>query len=144
MDREALLAKARAAAQHAYVPFSQFRVGAALVVLDERGKEHVVTGCNVENASYGLSFCAERNALSTAVTQFGAAPSSKPQITQIALACIDAPADADVSLRAPCGACRQWMAELAPNAEISIDTYSRTLSLEDLLPFAFRLEPSLR
>ncbi len=142
MDREALLARARAAARHAYAPYSRFRVGAALVVIDERDKEQVVTGCNVENASYGLSFCAERNALSTAVTQFGAAPAGKPRVTQIAISCIDAPDDADVSFRAPCGACRQWIAELAPTAEIILDSYAQTLSLDDLLPLAFRLDAS--
>ncbi len=139
MQRELLLSKARDAALHAYAPFSRFRVGAAVVVVDVNGDEHVITGCNVENASYGLSFCAERNALSTAVSEFGVAPEGKPRITQLAVACIDAPPDAGVALRSPCGACRQWIAELAPDAEILIDTYDTSLSLEDLLPFAFRL-----
>lgn len=142
MQRDLLLSQARAAAQHAYAPFSRFRVGAALVVVDEHDEEHIVTGCNVENASYGLSLCAERNALSTAVAQFGVESGGKPQITQLAVACIDAPPDAGISLRSPCGACRQWIAELAPDAEILIDSYDASLSLEDLLPYAFRLEDS--
>lgn len=139
MDRELLLDKARAAALNAYVPYSRFRVGAAVVVIDESGSEQLVTGCNVENASYGLTFCAERNALSTAITQFGAAPVGKPQITQIAIACIDAPADAPISERSPCGACRQWIVELAPDAQIILDATAQSFTIEDLLPYAFRL-----
>lgn len=139
MQRELLLSQARNAALHAYAPYSQFRVGTALTVIDMDGKEHIVTGCNVENASYGLALCAERNALSTAVAQFGVESGGMPKIIQLAVACIDAPPDAGVALRSPCGACRQWIAELAPDAEILIDSYDASLSLEDLLPFAFRL-----
>ncbi len=140
MDREGLLAKARAAALHAYAPFSRFRVGAALVVVDSKGREHVVTGCNVENSSYGLTICAERNTLAATIAQFGDALAGKPQITQLAVACIDAPESAAVPLRAPCGACRQWIVELAPQAKIYLDSVADEYSINDLLPHAFRLE----
>ena len=65
MDRDELLEQARAAARHAYAPYSHFRVGAAVVVETPEG-QLVVTGANVENASYGLTLCAERAALAAA------------------------------------------------------------------------------
>jgi cytidine deaminase len=137
MDREALLARAREAAQNAYAPYSRFRVGAAVVVESPTGPR-VVTGANVENASYGLTLCAERVALAAACQL--AVPGSPPRISQLAVACIDAPVDAPVGSRMPCGACRQWMAELAPDATFYVDGVDRDLTLADLLPDAFRLE----
>jgi cytidine deaminase len=141
MDHDRLLAEARAAALKAYAPYSAFRVGAALVVLDDHQIERVVSGCNVENASYGLSLCAERNALSTAIALYGAALAGKPRITQIAIVCDwdKVPADAPLALRSPCGACRQWIAELAPEAGIILDGQPESFSIDDLLPNAFRL-----
>jgi cytidine deaminase len=62
-----------------------------------------------------------------------------PKISHIAIACIDAAPDAPAAFRMPCGACRQWMAELAPNATYFVDGYEQDLRLEDLLPNAFRL-----
>lgn len=97
-----LLAAARAARARAYAPYSRFAVGAAL--LTRSGA--IVTGANVENASYGLSLCAERAALARAL-QEGHQPG---EIVAVAVA-TDAPAPTT-----PCGACRQWLLELAPEA----------------------------
>ena len=75
----------------------------------------VIDGCNVENASYGLSVCAERVALFTAISQ-------GKQPIEIAVSCIDAQSDAATGSRMPCGACRQVMQELLPSkAKVSID-----------------------
>src|SRR5438552_11825398 len=110
IPREELLSLAREVALQAHCPYSHFRVGAAVVA---DGKTYI--GVNVEISSYGLTLCAERSALAAAISQ-GAGP-----ITQVAVACIDAPSDAPLNERTPCGACRQWLADLAPNALISID-----------------------
>lgn len=128
VPREELLNLAREAALNAHCPYSQFRVGAAVVA---GGK--IYKGVNVEISSYGLTLCAERSALAAAVTD-AAGP-----ITQVAVACIDAPAEAPLNERTPCGACRQWLADLAPNAFISIDGDERNFSTADLLPYAFGL-----
>ncbi len=128
MDRETLLSLAREAAQHAHCPYSHFRVGAAVVA---GGK--TFTGVNIEIASYGLTLCAERSALAAAISA-AAGP-----VTQVAVACIDAPQNAPLSERTPCGACRQWLADLAPTAVIYIDGVSESFSVPDLLPHAFSL-----
>lgn len=153
MDRETLLARAREVALRAYAPYSRFRVGAAVVVRTSEG-EQVVTGVNVENASYGLTLCAERAALAAAcafVSPPAEAPSTtehaldampafpRPDVLQVAVACIDAPPDAPAAYRMPCGACRQWLAELAPTAVYYVDGVPGELRLDDLLPHAFRL-----
>jgi cytidine deaminase len=128
-EREALLQQAREAAKHAHSVYSHFRVGAAL-----KAGERIFTGVNIEISSYGLTLCAERSALAAAVSA-GAGP-----ITHIAVACIDARPAAGAQERVPCGACRQWIADLAPQATISIDGLERDFSIEDLLPLAFGLE----
>ena len=123
-----LLTAAREAAVHAYCPYSNFHVGAA-VLADGR----IFPGCNVENASYGLTICAERNAI------FAAVASGARRIQAIALACVDATDAAPASLRMPCGACRQVMAEFAdPGTPVHIDGVG-TLTIADLLPSVFRL-----
>ena len=141
MTREELLAAAREAARHAYAPYSHFRVGAAALVETAEGPR-VVTGANVENASYGLTLCAERSALAAARMLAEPAESGgwAPKVTQVAVACIDVGEDAPDSARTPCGACRQWLAELAPDAVYYVDGIARDLRLDDLLPLAFRLE----
>ncbi|GCE48358.1 cytidine deaminase [Thermosporothrix hazakensis] len=128
MDRQQLLQMAREAALRAHCPFSHFRVGAALVAGDQ-----VFVGVNIEISSYGLTLCAERSALSAAVSA-GAGP-----ITQVAVACIDVPPTASIAGRSPCGACRQWLADLAPDATIYLDGVEREFSVKDLLPYAFGL-----
>lgn len=122
-----LLAAARAARQRAYAPYSEFRVGAA--VLDERGRVHV--GCNVENASYGLTICAERNALAAAV----AAGARRIRAAVVVTGTVP-PAP-------PCGACRQVLAELAsdeaPILTVGSDRKVGAYFLGDLLPARFAL-----
>jgi cytidine deaminase len=128
MEREALLSLAREAAQHAHCPYSHFRVGAAVIA---DGKTYV--GVNIEIASYGLTLCAERSALASAIS------AGAGSVTHVAVACIDAPEEAPLSARTPCGACRQWLADLAPNAIIYVDGAEQAFSVSDLLPHAFRI-----
>jgi cytidine deaminase len=97
-QKEALLAAARAATHNAHAPYSNFFVGAA-VLLDSG---EVFTGCNVENASYGLTICAERNAIFAAVA-------AKGRISVRAIAAVNSAATAC----SPCGACRQVIAEFS-------------------------------
>jgi cytidine deaminase len=126
----ALLRAARAVRRRAHAPYSKFAVGAA--VLDERGRVHV--GCNVENASYGLTVCAERNAVAAAVA------AGAHRIRAVAVASDAAPP------ASPCGACRQVIAELG-GAETEILIAGTTgaaerTTLGALLPRAFaRSEP---
>lgn len=128
ISREELLQLARQTALRAHCPYSHFRVGAALVA-----GEQIFTGVNVEISSYGLTLCAERAALAAAVS------AGAGMITQVAVACIDAPADAPPNERTPCGACRQWLADLAPQATIFIDGIADDFTVGDLLPYAFGL-----
>ena len=130
ISREYLLSAAREVAQNAHCPYSDFHVGAAVVA---DGKIYV--GANVEISSFGLTICAERSALAAAI----AAGAKKGSITQVAVACIDVPQDAPLQDRTPCGACRQWLADLALHAVIYIDGDTRNFAIEDLLPFAFGL-----
>jgi cytidine deaminase len=124
----ALVDAARAAAANAHAPYSGFPVGAALRCADGR----VFTGVNVENASYGLTLCAERAALVAAVS------AGARTFTALALAARGAPA--------PCGACRQVLAEFcAPDmpvyaADLNSGGTTRTLILGALLPDVFRLK----
>ncbi len=145
-SRERLLAAARAAAREAYAPYSRFRVG-AVVALETPDGLRIVSGTNVENASYGLSLCAERAALAAACAlmdtgrpdEEGARVVAPPRVTHVAVACLDAPDDAPPEERMPCGACRQWLAELAPDALYYVDGVEGVLRLPDLLPTPFRL-----
>jgi len=124
-----LVEAATRARERAYAPYSNFRVGAAVRAPDGR----VFAGCNVENASYGLSVCAERVAIFNAIAQ------GAREIDAIAV-CTDAPAPAT-----PCGACRQVIAEFAHNAPIALANTGGVLvvtSLAELLPQPFRLESS--
>ena len=115
---------ARATSENAYVPYSHFRVGAAVLLADGS----IVTGCNVENASYGLTVCAERTALSRLVAE-GHDPAN---IEAIAIH-VDGPEGQ------PCGACRQFMLELAPTARVSFVTGGEyvTTTPTGLLPAGF-------
>lgn len=115
-DWEALFGAAREARTHAYAPYSDFSVGAAGLVDDGR----LVTGCNVENASYGLSLCAECSMVSALHSSGGG------RLT--AVACVG-PYDSPVT---PCGRCRQILSEHAtPDAEVN------QTPLSALLPDAF-------
>jgi cytidine deaminase len=126
-DDAELLAAARAARRHAHAPYSRFAVGAA--VRDEKGRVHV--GCNVENASYGLTVCAERNAVAAAVVAGARA------VRAVAVVTPTRPPGS------PCGACRQVLAELG-DASTSVLLASptgraETTTLGALLPRAFVL-----
>jgi len=126
-----LVAAAREAASAAYAPFSRYAVGAALLT----ASGEIVTGCNVENSSYGLSMCAERGAMFAARARGLVDPRTAPPV---ALA-IHAPKPPPAW---PCGACRQVMHEFAPGDLVVIvdgpGGTSRT-TLGALLPRAFLL-----
>ncbi|HWO14982.1 MAG TPA: cytidine deaminase [Polyangiaceae bacterium] len=125
---EQLLELARRAAAQAHAPYSRFRVGAAVVA-----GGRVFSGCNVENASYGLCMCAER------VAAFKAVSEGCGQLSSVAVSCVDADAALGAEGRMPCGACRQVLAELGgPDLPIHVDGVG-TFALADLLPRAFRL-----
>lgn len=123
MTDEELIEAARAYRARAYVPYSRFAVGAAVLAADGR----VFGGCNVENASYPLTVCAERTAIGRAVSEGVRAFS--------ALAVI---ADTDAPC-APCGACRQVIAEFSIPRVIMANLRGavRSMTAEELLPFAF-------
>ncbi|MNK75699.1 Cytidine deaminase [compost metagenome] len=124
VDREALIQLAREAAQRAYVPYSQFPVGAAM--LTDRGE--IITGCNVENASYPLTMCAERTAIGTVVSQ-GAG--------KVVAVAVSAPKAKPCS---PCGACRQVLYEFNPDMQVILDAGDAeplVLPLTELLPYGF-------
>ena len=121
---EALLSAARAAATNAYCPYSGLRVGAALSTPDGR----VFSGCNVENASYGLTICAERSAICSAVAQ-----GVRSFQTIVVVSNREAPL-------MPCGACRQALLEFGPSLRVLCVGSSGDrveLALSDLLPRAF-------
>lgn len=123
MKPEDLLQLAAEARKSAYAPYSKFQVGAAL--LSENGE--VFTGCNVENASYGLSNCAERTAVFKAVSE------GVKQFTAIAIA---VPGGGS-----PCGACRQVLNEFNPGIIVYLGDENgqlvRETSIDALLPDAF-------
>jgi cytidine deaminase len=121
-----LLSAARAAQQQAYAPYSRFHVGAALESDDGR----IFAGCNVENASYGLTICAERAAVCAAVSA-----GARRFRRAVVVSDCDPPA-------APCGACRQVLAEFG--RDFWVDAFGPSASLSwtigELLPAAFGKE----
>jgi cytidine deaminase len=120
------------AAKLAYARYSNFRVGAALMTTT--GETY--TGANVENASYGLSICAERATIAKAVG------SGDTGLVRLAVACIDARPEAGINELMPCGACRQWFIEFAPDLEILVWSASEEIHrfmARDLLPVPFSL-----
>ena len=119
-----LVAAARAAREHAVADFSGFKVGAAL----ETDTGEIITGCNVENASYGLTLCAERVAIFKAVSE------GRRSFTRIAVV-----ADTD-DPTPPCGACRQIIWEFCGDVAVTLanlQAVTRTLQMKDLLPLPF-------
>jgi cytidine deaminase len=123
---DALETLARTALGNAHAPYSRFRVGAALETEDGRR----FFGCNVENASYGLTICAERSALAAAVAE------GARHFRRLVIVTERGPP------AAPCGACRQMLMEFAPDLEIrSVSgTEERSWTLARLLPDPFRLD----
>jgi cytidine deaminase len=121
-----LLQRARAAARNAYVPYSRFPVGAAVLT----GDGSIYSGANIENASYGLTVCAERSAISAAVSD------GHREVVAVA---VSAPR---VLRTTPCGACRQVLNEFRPAAEdmaVILDNGEdgEAIRLEELLPRSF-------
>ncbi|WP_433329055.1 cytidine deaminase [Spirillospora sp. CA-294931] len=123
IDWTSLRAAAREAMGRAYAPYSDFPVGAAALVDDGR----VVTGCNVENASYGLGLCAECSLVSAL---FGPGRSGRPRL--VALVCVDRNGDPLM----PCGRCRQLLWEHGGPA-LLVETTRGVLPMSEVLPDAF-------
>lgn len=114
--------------QHAHAPYSHFKVGAALLT----AKGEMFCGCNVENASYGLTNCAERTAIFSAVAKSG------PGLTIAAIAVVN---DQNVPC-SPCGACRQVIYEFGPDAIVVFKNAAgwKESYITELLPEGFRLQ----
>ena len=121
-----LLAAAIAAREHAYAKYSNFRVGAAVELEDGR----IVTGCNVENASYGLTICAERVAIFKAISD-----GAKPRTFRRVAVCADT-----TRLTPPCGACRQILWEFCGDVPViltNLHGVTREFTVGRLIPEAF-------
>ncbi|MCE2490320.1 MAG: cytidine deaminase [Anaerolineae bacterium] len=123
LDRAQLVATAIAASRHAYVPYSRFPVGAALLA----GEGRVYGGCNVENAAFPSTICAERTALVKAV--------SEGELDFVAIAVVTR------SGGAPCGSCRQMLYEFSPGMRVLVATLEGEIcyevALQELLPRGF-------
>jgi len=128
IDWEPLRAAAREAARRAHCPYSGFHVGAAVLA-----GGRIFAGCNVENASYGLTLCAERIAVCSAVA------AGLTAFEAVYLVCADAAHDAPATHRMPCGACRQVLAEFGPPTLPVFVEGVGELTLDALLPMAFCL-----
>jgi cytidine deaminase len=124
-----LIQQAKAVMKNAHAPYSNFRVGASLVT--DKGK--MFSGCNVENASYGMTNCAERTAIFSAVAELG------PRFQIKAIAVVN---DQGVPC-SPCGACRQVIYEFGPEAVVFFtakDGSDKKAHITELLPEGFRLK----
>lgn len=126
--KETLLKAARSAREKAYAPYSHFHVGAAVLGADGQ----TYSGCNVENASFGLTCCAERNAIFTMIA------AGTREIREILII------GESEEFLPPCGACRQVMAEFAePSVMVHMcnrDGECRTATVSELVPFIFHLK----
>lgn len=125
MINKELFQKAKEASQKAYAPYSHFKVGASLIT--DTG--NIYSGCNVENSSYGLSMCAERNAI------FNMVANGDTVITEIAIY-----VDSE-KIFPPCGACRQVLSEFGEDIKIYYgnDAGVTETTLKEILPHTFRL-----
>ena len=123
--RDEMINRAKAAMQHAYSPYSNFKVGACIRTEDDE----YFTGCNIENISYGLTICAEACALSSLIS------GGNDIIAEVAITC------STTEICGPCGACRQRLAEFAdPDTPVHMSNSVgefRTVRLGDLLPMPF-------
>ena len=150
MDNEELIEIAKKARENAYAPYSNFKVGAALLTRSE----NVYKGCNVENASYGLTVCAERvaifNAVSNGEKEFikmaivkGSNKENEKEISEENIQEIEKKdMQESEDFLTPCGACMQVMSEFNPDLElILLDTTGKiiTISLKELFPKPFQL-----
>jgi len=125
---ESLIEEAKKVSANAYAPYSNFKVGAC--ALFESGNIYI--GCNVENGSYGLSLCAERNALSTAI--------AAGETSKLVAIAIFSPNQFNCT---PCGACRQWIYELSNNAKVITICENESLkifNIKELLPETFEID----
>lgn len=123
-DVKTMIAMARRARDFAFAPFSRFKVGAAIRTRDGR----IFTGCNVENASFSLTLCAERTAIFKAISE------GTREFTQVVIV-----TDA-TTLTPPCGACRQVLWEFAPDAEVilaNVRGRTKRMKMSSLLPSPF-------
>ncbi len=124
-----LTEKAKQARKRAYAPYSEFTVGAALLCKDGS----IYTGCNIENASYGATICAERTAFFKAV--------SEGEGDFEAIAIVGAPADKPIEFCPPCGMCRQVMTEFCDmdrfKVVLSNGAEEKIFTLRDLMPYSF-------
>jgi cytidine deaminase len=127
-EQDQLIESATQAINSAYAPYSGFKVGAAVLT----STKEIFTGCNVENASYGLSMCAERNAIANAIISSGH--------DTIIIKAIAVANSHNVSC-SPCGACRQVIWEFGQNAQVIFQGNQgwQTLTIKDLLPVGFSL-----
>ena len=126
MNNDQLAELAKDIATKAYAPYSNFRVGAALIT--ESG--NVYTGCNIENASYPASVCAEDVAVVKAISE------GEKKINTIAVACIDAESDTAIF---PCGISRQRLAEFDTENVLVVDKSGyKTYKYEEILPYNFK------
>lgn len=125
-----LLQQAQEASERAYAPFSGFHVGAAILTASGQ----VFTGCNVENSSYGLTNCAERTAIFSAVA--AGALSRQHELAAVAVV------NREGAICSPCGACRQVIFEFGPEAVVIYRSHSGEMvqsKASELLPEGFRL-----
>lgn len=130
LSPRALLERAREAAERAYAPYSRFRVGAALLFADGE----ILTACNVENASYGLSMCAERSVVSAMVAQGLRDP--------VAVGVVGSK-DGNFGVPCPpCGACRQTLMEFNPDMRVVLASPEgpRVFLVRELLPHSFLMK----
>ena len=123
----ALMAEAHAVRRYAYAPYSHFTIGAAVMGLSGQ----IFTGVNVENASFGLTVCAERNAV------FAAVAGGERRLTSVAISAVDPRTKHAVT---PCGACLQVMAEFMSDDATIILTDGKSCRLSSLLVAPFRLQ----
>ncbi|NLI89941.1 MAG: cytidine deaminase [Epulopiscium sp.] len=127
MDYLNLIKEAKLAMQNSYSPYSNFAVGAALIT--KKGK--VYKGCNIENASYGATNCAERTAL------FSAIANGESEIEAMAIV------SSGGEFTYPCGICRQVMAELMPNGKLIFSNDEKeykVMTIDEILPYSFTKE----
>lgn len=131
MNNTELLMQAKKVSENAYAKYSKFKVGAC--VLYESGNTYI--GCNVENGSYGLCLCAERNAISTAI-----ASGEKSNLLSVAIY------SPNTKLCWPCGACRQWFSEFENGQNIKVVLENKNgeaveFSIDEIMPHRFELIP---
>ncbi|TCK98246.1 cytidine deaminase [Natranaerovirga hydrolytica] len=127
MDNDKLIKEAKVAMEFSYSPYSKFKVGAAL--LTKSGK--IYTGCNIENASYGATNCAERVALHKAISE------GEKEFIKIAVV------SSSNDLTYPCGICRQVLAEFMPKGQLILMNQQeqiKVFDMEKIMPFAFKLD----